>query len=224
MVMAHIAVRDGIQYTVCTPHIYPGLYDNSAQNIRATMAMLEERLLRAGLSLRLSYGADVHLAPDLLAGLQGGRIPTLNGARYFLLEPPHHLAPPRLMETCFTLLVAGYVPIITHPERLTWIEDHYALIQELAGRGVWMQVTAGSLVGRFGSQARWGALAGCHRCGGSDRQAPAPGSAGPERRRSRRPAHPARYPRQRLACRRRFAPGLAALRRFPRGAVERFDS
>jgi len=153
--MAHIAVRDGIQYTVCTPHIYPGLYDNSAQNIRATMAMLEERLLRAGLSLRLSYGADVHLAPDLLAGLQGGRIPTLNGARYFLLEPPHHVAPPRLMETCFTLLVAGYVPIITHPERLTWIEDHYALIQELASRGVWMQVTAGSLVGRFGSQARY---------------------------------------------------------------------
>lgn len=52
-------------------------------------------------------------------------------------------------------MLTGYVPIITHPERLTWIEDHYALIQELAGRGVWMQVTAGSLVGRFGSQARY---------------------------------------------------------------------
>ena len=59
------------------------------------------------------------------------------------------------METCFALLASGYLPIITHPERLSWIEDHYPLFQELAYRGVWMQVTAGSLTGRFGLQARY---------------------------------------------------------------------
>ena len=50
------------------------------------------------------------------------------------------------------------------------------------------------------------------------------GAADSEGCRSRRPALPARRPRQRLACRRRFAPGLAALCRLPRGAVERFDA
>ena len=153
--MARLALGDGITFTVCTPHIYPGLYDNSAQGICASMAVFEERLQQRGLSLKLGYGADVHLVPDLLAGLRGGRIPTLNGSRYFLLEPPHHVAPPRLMEICFALLMAGYIPVITHPERLSWIEDHYELFQELAYRGAWMQVTAGSLTGRFGPQARY---------------------------------------------------------------------
>lgn len=153
--MARIAISDGIRFAVCTPHIYPGLYENTAAGIGASVAVFEERLQQAGLTLRLGVGADTHLVPDILTGLRSGRIPTLNGSRYFLLEPPHHVAPPRLSETCFALLTAGYIPVITHPERLSWIEDHYALFQELAGRGVWMQLTAGSLTGRFGHKARY---------------------------------------------------------------------
>lgn len=67
------------------------------------------------------------------------------------------MAPPRLAETAFELLTAGYVPVITHPERLSWIEDRYGTFLELARQGVWLQVTAGSLTGRFGKAARyWG--------------------------------------------------------------------
>jgi protein-tyrosine phosphatase len=153
--MARIAIADGIQTVVCTPHIYPGLYDNTAAGIRTAVTAFREQLAQAGLGLVLTYGADTHLVPDLLEGLRAGRVPTLNGTRYLLLEPPHHVAPPRLEESCFALLASGYQPVLTHPERLTWIADHYARFQELARRGVWMQVTAGSLAGRFGPDARY---------------------------------------------------------------------
>jgi protein-tyrosine phosphatase len=103
----------------------------------------------------LTHGADTHLTPDLVAGLRQGRIPSLHDSRYFLLEPPHHVAPPRLTETVFELLAANYVPVITHPERLSWIEDHYATFIEMARQGAWLQVTAGSLTGRFGDAARY---------------------------------------------------------------------
>jgi protein-tyrosine phosphatase len=52
-------------------------------------------------------------------------------------------------------MTAGYVPILTHPERLSWIESHYKIIQGLARSGVWMQLTADSLTGRFGRRARY---------------------------------------------------------------------
>lgn len=157
LAMARLAVSDGILTTACTPHIYPGLYDNTAAGIRQAVAELRDRLAEAALPLQLTDGADTHLAPDLVAGLRGGRIPSLHGSRYFLLEPPHHIAPPRLEETIFDLLAAGYVPVITHPERLTWIAEHYNLFERLAHGGAWIQVTAGSLTGRFGSTARyWG--------------------------------------------------------------------
>src|SRR5690606_22428448 len=71
--------------------------------------------------------------------------------------PPHHVAPPQLEETLFQLLAAGYVPVITHPERLTWVEQHYETFVRVAHRGAWIQVTAGALTGRHGRRARhWG--------------------------------------------------------------------
>ena len=153
--MARIAVADGITMTACTPHIYPGLYENTGPGIIADVRALEERLHAAGVALQLTFGAETHLVPEIFDGLRSGRIPTLNGTRYFLLEPPHHVAPPHLADNCFALITAGYVPIITHPERLTWIGEHYPLFQELARSGIWMQITSGSVTGRFGPNARY---------------------------------------------------------------------
>ena len=157
LAMARIAVADGIEVIACTPHIYPGLYENNGPAIRQAVAELQQRLVEADIPLRLTYGADTHLARDLEDGLRSGRVPSLHGSRYFLLEPPHHVAPPRLEEIVFNLLVAGYVPVITHPERLSWIEDHYGIFVELVRKGAWLQVTSGSLTGRFGPAAQyWG--------------------------------------------------------------------
>lgn len=155
LAMARLAVADGITTIACTPHIYPGLYENSAAGIRVAIRALQRELDQAGIALRLVEGADIHLTPDLLAGLRADRLPTLNQTRYLLLEPPHHVAPPRFEDQVFNLLVNGYVPLITHPERLTWIEDNYPIFLRLAKAGAWMQVTAGALTGRFGRRPKY---------------------------------------------------------------------
>ena len=93
--MARQAVADGIHTMACTPHIYPGLYMNDAQGIAAARDALQRELDSQSIDLRLVTGADVHLVPGLLAGLRDGRVPTLNGSRYLLLEPSHHVAPPQ---------------------------------------------------------------------------------------------------------------------------------
>jgi protein-tyrosine phosphatase len=80
---------------------------------------------------------------------------SLADTRYVLVEPPHHVVPPRMEDLFFSLLVAGFVPILTHPERLTWIESHYQTVQRLAQAGIWMQLTAGSLSGAFGRMPRY---------------------------------------------------------------------
>ncbi len=155
--MARMAADDGITDLACTPHIFPGMFENDTASIKQAVAELQTRLDAAGIKLRLSWGADAHVSPQLLDRLRDGSVPRLNDSRYFLLEPPHHVAPPRFEEFVFGILAAGYVPVITHPERLTWIEDHYETFCRLAESGAWMQITAGSLTGRFGDDARyWG--------------------------------------------------------------------
>ncbi|MDG5975929.1 phosphotransferase domain-containing protein [Hydrogenophaga taeniospiralis CCUG 15921] len=157
LAMARIAVADGIHTLACTPHIYPGLYMNDGPGIAHARARLQAALDQQGIALKLVVGADVHLVPGLIDGLRSGQVPTLNGSRYFLLEPSHTTPPPRLEASVFNLIVAGYTPIITHPERLTWVESHYPVFQRLIAQGAWMQVTAGALTGVFGQRARyWG--------------------------------------------------------------------
>jgi len=155
LAMARMSVDDGVSCAACTPHIYPGLYENDATGIRTAISALQGELDRHGIPLRLVQGADVHLQPALVEGVRAGRIPTLAGTRYLLLEPPHHVAPPRFDQSLFELTLAGLVPVITHPERLSWIEDHYEAFERAVEAGVWMQVTAGSLTGRFGRRPRY---------------------------------------------------------------------
>lgn len=151
--MARIAVADGITHLACTPHIYPSVYNNSTATITPAMAALQLELDRHGIPLTLVVGADVHMVPEVMQGLKAGTIPTLHGSRYFLLEPSHHVAVANFVDQVENFLNAGYVPLITHPERLRWIDGHYDEFIEAARLGAWLQITAGAIAGRFGRSA-----------------------------------------------------------------------
>jgi protein-tyrosine phosphatase len=155
LAMARASVADGVSVLACTPHILPGLYHNTGPQIHIAVGRLQQALDQEGIALRLVPGADVHMVPDLVEGLHSGRILSLAGSRYVLVEPPHHTAPPHLGGFFFSLLVAGFVPILTHPERLTWVPQRYDTIQRLVQAGVWMQITSGSLTGAFGRTAQY---------------------------------------------------------------------
>lgn len=153
--MARMAEADGVRIVACTPHITPGIYDNEGPQIRNAVENLATHLFELGINLYLVPGADVHIAPNLAAGIRSGRVLTIADSRYFLFEPPHHVAPPRLEEFVRDLLAEGIVPVITHPERLSWIDTHFSAIRRLFMSGAWIQLTAGSITGQFGSQARY---------------------------------------------------------------------
>ncbi|MGB5084697.1 MAG: CpsB/CapC family capsule biosynthesis tyrosine phosphatase [Methylocystis silviterrae] len=141
----------------CTPHILPGLYGNTGRGIRLAAQELQRILDHENIALHLVTGADAHIERDFVTGLRSGRILSLADSRYVLVEPPHHIAPPRMEEFFFNVMTAGYVPIMTHPERLTWIRSCYQTMKRLVQAGVWLQIKAGSLTGAFGRTAQyWG--------------------------------------------------------------------
>ena len=151
LAMARMAVADGIRTLACTPHVMPGRYDNEISDIERRVGALRRRLQAEGIALDLVVGADVHAAPDLARTL-GRTIPTLGDTRYFLFEPPHHVLPPGLVDHTRRVIDAGFVPILTHPERLAWVPKHYDVFEELNRLGCLVQITANALTGKFGPE------------------------------------------------------------------------
>lgn len=152
--MARMAVADGVTHMACTPHVLQGRYPNSSATILPAMRSLQTVLRALEIPLTLVPGADVHIGWDLPAKLARQEIPTLNRSRYFLLEPPHQVVAPRLEEFARLLLDDGFIPIITHPERLRWVRRHYDVVRRLSALGCPLQLTADSLVGGFGPVAK----------------------------------------------------------------------
>lgn len=150
MDMARLCLEDGVTTIACTPHILPGVYANTGPAILDAVRSLQLALTLRGLALTLVAGADNHIVPTFAKGLRDGALLTLAGSRYVLVEPPHKILIPRLEEFFFDLQANGYVPILTHPERLAWIEENYDIFRRLAAKGVWMQLTAQSVTGKMG--------------------------------------------------------------------------
>ena len=119
------------------------------------VAALNQKFVEEDIDLALVVGADAHIRSDFLDCLKRHQILRLHDSRYVLFEPSHVMLPPQLEEQLSQIVDAGYVPILTHPERFKWIESKYAVFERLVKAGVWMQITAGSLTGRFGSRPQF---------------------------------------------------------------------
>ncbi|WGZ91688.1 MAG: capsular biosynthesis protein [Candidatus Thiocaldithrix dubininis] len=152
--MARMAVADGTTHLACTPHIYPGVYANNTAIIEQALSNLQAELDQQQIPLTLIIGADIQLSPQVMRGLKNGTMPTLHHSRYFLLEPSHHVPVTDLADHVENFINAGFIPIITHPERLHWIDEHYAVFVKAAHKGAWIQITAGAITGVFGKTAQ----------------------------------------------------------------------
>lgn len=154
LAMAKMAVEDGTRLIACTPHRTPGLYDTTAEQIRRSVSEFRAQLKAADIPLTICGGSDVHVCPELPELLAEEPDYRLAKSDYFLFEPPHQFLPPRLIELAERVRSAGFRPILTHPERLRWVRRHYDTFEGLIRAGCLVQVTAGSLEGRFGREAK----------------------------------------------------------------------
>jgi len=150
LAMARMAVADGTETIVVTPHQLGNFAHNDGQTIRRRTAELQDALNAQRIPLRVLPGADVRIEDDMVARLRQGSVLTLaDRRRHVLLELPHELYFP-LEPVLDQLGQHEMVGILSHPERNQGLLAQRGLIAPLVDAGCLMQLTAGSLTGSFG--------------------------------------------------------------------------
>lgn len=149
--MAETAIADGITHVIATPHA-DAAYRFDPENIRAKREELERHLNGR---LILATGCDFHLSFENVEDLRADVTKyTLNQKNYLLVEFNDYSIPPSMDQTLHLIQLFGATPIITHPERNPLIRSKLGRLYKWIRQGCYVQVTAQSLLGRFGPGAQ----------------------------------------------------------------------
>jgi len=109
----------------------------------------------AGDALKIHYGCDFHLTPENIedAIAAPGKY-SIDHKGYLLVEFADNMVP-KTMDSIFSrMLKAGLQPIVTHPERNPLLQKQLPELERWVNQGCLIQVTAQSLLGRFGKTAK----------------------------------------------------------------------
>jgi protein-tyrosine phosphatase len=154
--MLEMARNDSVTEIVATPHAslqYPYDPARRALNMERARAVCPS-------GIRLHPGCEMHLTRENVeALLHKPDAFTINGHDCVLIELPDPALPASVECAVQVLLERGMRPIIAHPERNRSFQRNGTLAVRLVQIGCYLQVTAQSITGSFGPEARRSAKA-----------------------------------------------------------------
>jgi protein-tyrosine phosphatase len=147
------AAEEGIETIVATPHVLRGRWPTFSR--RELESRLEELQAGVGKTPRLLLGSEYFFSHDMAEVLrEGTAVFPLAAGRYVLLELPANSVPPMFNQPLYRAQLEGWLPILAHPERNTVFQASPEMLAALIEHGLRVQITATSLTGAFGAQAR----------------------------------------------------------------------
>lgn len=148
----------GVRRIITTPHIDGSLTRNEGafpgvmERMDAAWAEVSAAADRAFPDLDFRRGHEVMVDhPD--TDFSDPRL-RLDGGPFILIEWPRLQIPPGTAEVIRRIAFAGFDPIIAHPERYQGMDSELRVIGAWRDAGARLQVNYGSLVGRYGPDAR----------------------------------------------------------------------
>jgi protein-tyrosine phosphatase len=153
--MARQFVQEGVIRIAATPHV-DALRGSgpTARDVEQKVDSLNNLLSTEGIDLAVEPGCELYLTPDAPTWLQTGKAAPLGNGRAVLVECSFQDRPLYLEDTLFQLQIAGYRPILAHPERYAFVQRDGSVLDHLIQRDVILQLTAPALLGEYGGRTR----------------------------------------------------------------------
>ena len=138
---------EGIRNVILTPHYHAGYVEPDVDLINARFRKLcrhkEQDWSLA--DMRLYLGCEIYYYPSIISWLEEGRVLSLAGSDYVLLEFGYTMEKRDIYEGITEVVNAGYRPVIAHVERYEKLVGHVDFVDELISKGAYIQVNCRAL-------------------------------------------------------------------------------
>lgn len=149
--MVRLAAAAGTTDIVATAHANQ-VFAFDPEMVERKAAELQEAV---GGTPRIHYGCELHLTLENIEDALRSPVKyTINHRGYLLVEFSDLLIPKTSGEIFARMLGAGMRPIVAHPERNPLLQKRVGELEAWISQGVLAQVTAQSLLGRYGKTAK----------------------------------------------------------------------
>lgn len=141
----------GYSHLITTPHIFTGIYNNNPQGIsdRAKVLGIEWCARHSGhfpLTVAAEYMVDTTFS-DMIS-TRG--LCSMCG-KYVLIEMSYFAESANLTQVIFELQLAGFIPVLAHPERYIYYKNNRQFFRRLKEMGCLLQCNLLSFSGYYGS-------------------------------------------------------------------------
>lgn len=141
----------GFSQFITTPHVMQHVWDNSNDQIKAKETTVISELEQQQISIPFKAAAEYMLDDHFSKLFQSEKLLTLK-QNYVLVEMSYINAPIQLYSFLFDLQVAGYIPVLAHPERYLFYHSNFEEYLKLKKSGCLFQLNLLSSVGYYGNE------------------------------------------------------------------------
>jgi tyrosine-protein phosphatase YwqE len=141
----------GISQFITTPHIIQYVWDNTHDQILSNKETTVLELEKNKITIPFRAAAEYLMDDQFVQLFQSHELLTLKD-NYVLVEMSYINAPIQLYSILFDLQVAGYIPVLAHPERYLFYHNNFREYEKLKRAGCLFQLNLLSVVGYYGAE------------------------------------------------------------------------
>lgn len=154
MQMLKRAASDGISGIILTPHNKPGHRHMHFSQMTSEINKLRKIMTEENIKIELYPGSELYYRSGIREEIGHDKTGILAGSRYTLVEFNPMADYDYIRNGIYSLLTGGYYPILAHVERYRNVCAAKYGTEDLIEMGCYIQVNAGSIMGKSGSKAR----------------------------------------------------------------------
>jgi protein-tyrosine phosphatase len=143
----------GYKKVITTPHIMTDGYRNTPEIILSGLEKVKEALKKAEIDIEIEAAAEYYYDFEFENKIKTGNVMTF-GKKYLLWEIPFINPPENMNQLIFEMATRGYKPVLAHVERYGFWQQNFEKYEELADRGVLLQMNINSVTGHYSIPTR----------------------------------------------------------------------